>query len=368
MDDYSDLLKELLEQLETKNLRDRVLRRVLRRIANNKATHIDGQEFAIRLGENTADVIVSNLLDGSEIPGYYELEGTIMPLLKKDHQLINDMAVEIQQSLYEKANLGLNPIRPALEEDRAEDLINAISDAGDIEQAKKLVDNSLVDLIQHFDDKFIEENVRKEYNSGLRPKIKREQSGGACKWCRSLAGTYDYPDVPEDVYRRHQNCRCLVTYDPGDGRRRNVHSKKRMLNEEHERMERELEELAKKQSIDEKAQSIYSAFMKERDNPERIISTIHFNHEGLGKITPHDMYRFLQDQGYKVLPLNEGSFAGDEFAKGGGYRVLLGGDAYFQYHPKYKSNQQVHHKSPYWRISNGKGGKKRYDMDGQPIS
>lgn len=134
-----------------------------------------------------------------------------MPLPKRDHQLVNDLAARIQQILYDKANLGLNPIRPALEEDRAEDLINAISDAGDIEQAKNLVDSSLVDLIQHLDDKFIEENVSQEYRSGLNPKIKRMLSGGACKWCRSLAGTYDYPDVPKNVYRRHRNCRCLVT-------------------------------------------------------------------------------------------------------------------------------------------------------------
>ncbi len=108
--------------------------------------------------------------------------------------------------------------------------------------------------------------------------------------------------------------------------------------------------------------------MMERDNPERIISTIRYNHEGLGKISPSDMYRFLQAQGYNVLPLNKGNFEGDEFFSGGGYRVLLGGDGYFQYHPKYKENQRIHHKSPYWKIAVGKGGAQRYDMDGQPIS
>lgn len=27
-----------------------------------------------------------------------------------------------------------------------------------------------------------------------------------------------YPDVPPDVYRRHERCRCTVLYDPADGK------------------------------------------------------------------------------------------------------------------------------------------------------
>lgn len=229
MADYSDLLKDLLQQLETKNIRDPEIRKILQKVEKNIATHIDGQQYAIRLGQNTADVIITNLLDGLEIPDYYKLEDTIMPLLKNDHELVNELAAEIQKSLYEKANLGLNPIKPALEVDRAEDLINAISDAKNITQARNLVDSSLKDLIQHFDDKFIEENAKQEYHVGLHPSIKRILSGGACDWCIGLAGNYSYPDVPKDVYRRHRSCRCLVTYDPGTGRRTDIWSKKQYM-------------------------------------------------------------------------------------------------------------------------------------------
>ena len=50
--------------------------------------------------------------------------------------------------------------------------------------------------------------------------------GGCCDWCRSLAGTYSYPNVPPDVYKRHRNCRCTVDYYPtGKGKRQDVWSK-----------------------------------------------------------------------------------------------------------------------------------------------
>lgn len=60
----------------------------------------------------------------------------------------------------------------------------------------------------------------------LRPKIIRKEKGNCCDWCKAVVGTYDYPDVPKDVYRRNRYCRCTVEYDPGDGKRRDVHTKK----------------------------------------------------------------------------------------------------------------------------------------------
>lgn len=33
------------------------------------------------------------------------------------------------------------------------------------------------------------------------------------------SGKTTYPDVAKDVYRRHENCRCTVEYDPGGAKR-----------------------------------------------------------------------------------------------------------------------------------------------------
>ena len=61
--------------------------------------------------------------------------------------------------------------------------------------------------------------------SGLTPKIIRKAERKCCDWCAQLAGEYDYPDIPDDVYRRHERCQCTVEYDPGEGRRQNVHTR-----------------------------------------------------------------------------------------------------------------------------------------------
>lgn len=34
-----------------------------------------------------------------------------------------------------------------------------------------------------------------------------------------MAGVYYYPDVPKDVWRRHDRCKCIITYEPEKGGR-----------------------------------------------------------------------------------------------------------------------------------------------------
>lgn len=84
----------------------------------------------------------------------------------------------------------------------------------------------IIDYSQAVVDGTLRANVDFQGRAGRRPKIIRKSEWKCCDWCRHLVGEYEYPDVPDDIYRRHENCRCTVEYDPGDGTRQNVHTKK----------------------------------------------------------------------------------------------------------------------------------------------
>lgn len=74
-------------------------------------------------------------------------------------------------------------------------------------------------------DDTIAKNVEFHASAGLHPKIVRRYAGNGCKWCANLAGTYDYL-VKQEIYRRHDNCRCIVEYFPEDGKGvQNAHTK-----------------------------------------------------------------------------------------------------------------------------------------------
>ena len=74
------------------------------------------------------------------------------------------------------------------------------------------------------------------------------------------------------------------------------------------------------------------------------------------------MKQMLEDIGYAVRPLSSRSrLKGVRFEDGGGYGMNFGYNGYFHYHPENMS----HHKGAYWKISSGKTGIKRYEMDGK---
>ncbi len=61
-------------------------------------------------------------------------------------------------------------------------------------------------------DDYVEANVRFRSKAGVKTFIIRRQVAKCCEWCANLAGIYDYDSAPRDIYRRHDNCKCMVTF------------------------------------------------------------------------------------------------------------------------------------------------------------
>lgn len=97
---------------------------------------------------------------------------------------------------------------------------------------------------------------------------------------------------------------------------------------------------------------------------ERQIAAYIDNPSTLGKTTPAEKYEAFIEHGVMVQPLNRGSLKGKPYKEGGGYRINDGKDGYFQYHPANKS----HHGAAYYKLSSGKSGTKRYDLDGNLLA
>jgi hypothetical protein len=71
---------------------------------------------------------------------------------------------------------------------------------------------SVETFVQGVADDCIRANAGPASGAGMAPKIVRSTDGRCCKWCSDLAGEYYIYDAPDDIYRRHDNCTCTVTY------------------------------------------------------------------------------------------------------------------------------------------------------------
>jgi len=189
---------------------------------NIKATsYEDVNDYAVALGEILTTAFNIHI---TENPGEV-IEQILNDRLKENHRLITDFGRMVQDILNKQAKIGLEAQIPEVNQSRIDGLVGKITE-GDFEQSKWLLGSPVVNFNQSVVDDMVRKNAEFHFRSGMSPKIIRKEVGNCCKWCKNLVGTYKYPDVPKDVYRRHRNCRCTVEYIPKKGIRQDVHSKK----------------------------------------------------------------------------------------------------------------------------------------------
>lgn len=228
-----DIVPELLEKIQNefknKTEKSKVLKKKILALKAGKATHLDSNEFAIEVGNILADVfkneITEDILPDNKM--YYNIaKRLIEPNMKNNFDLVSDYSKEVQEVLNKKSNISLKAIKPELNQDRIDGIVNKISEYDDFKEGKWLLDEPIINFTQSIVDDTIKTNANFQYKAGLTPKIVRKEAGNCCDWCKEIVGVYEYPDVPKDVYRRHQRCRCTVDYVPGDGKKQDVWSKK----------------------------------------------------------------------------------------------------------------------------------------------
>ena len=230
LDIVPDLLDKIKKDFNKEMNGSEKLKKILKKIDNGDISYSVVNDYAVELGELLAKVFGKNITldvlpDGRM---YYNIAERILnETLSNNHYLVSSMAAEIQTELNKQAGMGIKGIQPTLKQDRIDGLINRISSEELFEEIQWILNEPIVIFSQSIVDDAIKENAEFHVKSGLYPTVTRTAVGRACDWCKSIAGVYKYPNVPDDVYKRHSNCRCTVEYNPTDSKRVNVWTKER---------------------------------------------------------------------------------------------------------------------------------------------
>lgn len=229
----SDIAPELLKLIK-KSFGENISRNdkaaaLLETIQKGTATYADAENYAYEIGAALADAFQQNL-SSSVLPDgrMYEniAESIIRPMLTEDYNQVSEAAMKVQQVLNEAAKIGLKAQRAELDTEKIDGIIHRVADTPQYDDAAWLLNEPVKTFSQSVVDDTLKKNVEFQAKAGLRPRLIRKAESGCCEWCSRMEGTYTCPDFPEDIYRRHERCRCTVEYDPGSGKRQNVWTKK----------------------------------------------------------------------------------------------------------------------------------------------
>lgn len=229
-----ELLEKIKNQFNQEYEKSSLIKGVLNKIEKGNATYEDANDYARGIGEILSGALTDNLSSDVLPDGkmYYNIANEIFnDVLGNNYELATNVSASVQQVLNEKSGIGLKAITPNVDKDRIDGIVERISNEDLFDNIKWIVGEPIVNFTQSAVDETIKQNSEFQYKAGLRPKIVRKLGGKCCDWCAKLVGEYAYPNVPKDIYRRHENCRCTVEYVEGS-MRTNVHTKKTYVEED----------------------------------------------------------------------------------------------------------------------------------------
>lgn len=222
------LLKKIKSEFEGARLDSEVLKDLLSKLHHSKASYLDANQYAIEIGEILSKVLGAYLTNETLPDGkmYYNIAQRVLTdVLGRNYELVSDYTEQVQKNLNSEAKIGLAAQVPELNQDRIDGLVNRLASEESFDDVRWLLEEPVVNFTQSIIDDSIQKNAEFHHKSGLQPEIVRKSAYHCCEWCQEVQGTYKYPRVPKDIYRRHQHCRCTVDYDPKSGKVQNVWSK-----------------------------------------------------------------------------------------------------------------------------------------------
>ena len=288
---YNDIKEELRSAVQG-DYRATVL---WTRLQNKGTGYKDAHAYAIRVGTVTGNVLKRYQ---PEDLAEWDLEDLIPGTLGFNHNMVAAACNEAQKNLNTKARIGIRPKVPEFDGNRAFGLVEAVKKRGEIGE-------QFYDQLTNFDQNVVDQSIRDngeiQSEAGLSSKIVRTAEANCCKWCDALAGTYDYADVSDtgnEVWQRHDNCRCTIEYYPGKrgGGKEHVSGPRSTDSRKADRIamaEGETTEYNKSQAYNSKADPMAEAFGRGTDShPEEIkafrdecersgVSVIEKEHEAL---------------------------------------------------------------------------------------
>ena len=182
----------------------------------------DGAKYNATISTILGKVIGDNIL---KIPESERVK-FLHWILQEQYKDTNERLAVIQKFLDKHTGIDLEPKKAPFPAERVQQLGTSLTDhTVPDETIQRRARAGSANIAASFHDDYVKENAKCRSNAGMKCYLERKVSGKCCPWCRALAGRYVYGSEPSDLFRRHDNCTCQVTYESGRTRQ-NVWTKK----------------------------------------------------------------------------------------------------------------------------------------------
>lgn len=206
---YEDIVAEFKRRVDA----DATVKNCLKTIRTGHGTYKTANKLAVRVGE-----ILGRTLKAYapyENINEWDLIDLIPKSLGLDHRIVADACKGVQETMNAKAGLNIKFQEPKFDFDRVQGLITELETHPEFTDIEQSFYEQLVNFSESIVDDSIRENAGFMWKAGVNTMVIRQAEYKCCEWCSRIAGAYEYDEVKDkgnDVWRRHENCRCTIDY------------------------------------------------------------------------------------------------------------------------------------------------------------
>lgn len=209
MADIDRVRQQMMEELERKIRSDGRLGSIRNKIQNGD--YSEAGQYGTRCGELLSEVIRQNMTEDlfqeCDVNG---LASMLLPVIEKETEYVSNAVSAAQRLQNQETGIGINPIKPDFDASQYYNIFGKMQAYDSYDEAAWILDEPIVQDSLKTVDESLRENAEFQYKAGLRTCVIREVEPDCCEFCAERAGTYYYPDVPDMVFERHNDCRCEI--------------------------------------------------------------------------------------------------------------------------------------------------------------
>lgn len=179
---------------------------------SGKATYETADIYAKGIASKMSSMLTEAYGDAD----YSDIVDEVASAYKKAYTESAYFSKVVQSGINKDIGIGMKAVEPAIDDERIVNLMEVLEDENTTTQmAQHLLGEQAIESVTRTAvADTIKANARIQSKAGLHAYIERDAGAGCCTWCSDIAGKYEYPDVPDDIWRVHAGCTCKFIYRP----------------------------------------------------------------------------------------------------------------------------------------------------------
>ncbi len=225
MDEKTTYQKMLSEFMKWQKSNDKEYADLWDLINTKKATYEDAQKYSKVVAGKWSQLLKKYFGVDADIKGLTadEMAKEIEKALRQCYRNSSYYATKVQEIINSSLNINVKAVEGEIDKSRIDNLIEKLKTGEDVTDDILITTNNLwmieegvvENISQSAVTDTLEANAKLHTDAGLTSYIERKQGrGGCCDWCASVSGRYVYGEQPNDFFKIHKHCNCVITYMP----------------------------------------------------------------------------------------------------------------------------------------------------------